>query len=128
MIAEPVEIYVDPESETGKLLAQAKGRPLRLVSGGESYRVEAVVAEEGRLASGGETKRAAEEIEPVTIEPITEEVSDANDPWANYDPERARAAVRALADANIFAGVDLEELKRELKEQRGQHSVGRPEW
>lgn len=47
MIAEPVEIYVDPESETGKLLAQAKGRPLRLVSGGESYRVEAVVAEGG---------------------------------------------------------------------------------
>lgn len=108
MVAQPLEIHVDPESETGKLLAQAKVRPLRLVSGGESYRVEADVGEE----------------EPSGVEAATER----EDPFANYDPERAAAAWRAFAEANVFEGVDTEALKAELREMRGQDTPGRPAW
>lgn len=103
-----MEIHVDPESETGKLLAQARERPLRLVSGGASYRVEAVAGQE----------------EP----PVVEAVAEREDPFANYDPERAKAAWRAFAEAKVFEGVDTEALKAELREMRGQDTPGRPGW
>jgi hypothetical protein len=44
--------------------------------------------------------------------------------WANYDPERVRRALRESAGA--LAGVDVDALKRELREQRSQDSQGRP--
>jgi len=108
MVAQPQEIYIDPESETGRQLREAKGRPIRLVSGGEQYRVEAI--------GGGD--------EP----PAADAVPEREDPFANYDPERARAAWMALAEANIFEGVDTEALKAELLEMRGQDTPGRPGW
>lgn len=47
-----------------------------------------------------------------------------DDPWKDYDPERAK---RALAEsAGALKGMDTERLKRELREQRGQDSHGRP--
>lgn len=51
-------------------------------------------------------------------------VREPVDPFANYDPERVKAALSASAGA--FAGVDTEALKRELLEQRTQSSKGRP--
>jgi hypothetical protein len=45
---------------------------------------------------------------PALVEP--------KDLFAGYDPERARAAIRASAGA--LRGVDVEKLKRELREQR----------
>jgi hypothetical protein len=42
--------------------------------------------------------------------------SDPHDLLAKYDPERARVALRASAGA--LRGVDVEKLKKELREQR----------
>lgn len=42
---------------------------------------------------------------------------------AGYDPERARRAI--LAGAGALAGVNLEELRRDLKAARAQRSRGR---
>ncbi|HEY7033531.1 MAG TPA: hypothetical protein VH482_19500 [Thermomicrobiales bacterium] len=51
-------------------------------------------------------------------------VREDEDPFANYDPERARAAAeRAFG---TLKGVDVEKLLAELKEQRAQDSQGRP--
>ena len=44
--------------------------------------------------------------------------------WAHYDPQRVRRALRQSAGA--LAGVDVTALKRELREQRSQDSLGRP--
>lgn len=49
---------------------------------------------------------------------------DEPEPLPSYDPERARAALKRVA--GLFAGVDTEVLKAELREQRGQDSQGRP--
>lgn len=46
------------------------------------------------------------------------------DIWKNYDPEKARAALRAAQ--GVFDGVDTEQLKRDLKAARAQDSSGRP--
>ena len=40
------------------------------------------------------------------------------DPLAKYDPQAAAEALRALQ--GIFEGVDVEQLLRDLREQRGQ--------
>ena len=39
------------------------------------------------------------------------------DIWADYDPERASEALKA--SAGVLKGVDLEELKRDLRSARG---------
>lgn len=51
-------------------------------------------------------------------------LADPNDIWAGYDPERARAALNA--SHGIFAGIDTEKLKRDIKEARGQKERRRP--
>lgn len=45
--------------------------------------------------------------------------------WLNYDPQRARAALRAGVGA--LASVDSEELLRDIHQSRGQASAGRSE-
>jgi hypothetical protein len=51
-------------------------------------------------------------------------VREGEDPFANYDPERARAAAdRAFGS---LKGIDVEKFLAELKEQRAQDSQGRP--
>jgi len=54
----------------------------------------------------------------------TETVNLTDDPWANYDPEKVRAALRA--SAGILKGVDRDELLADLRAERGQDSIGRP--
>ncbi len=44
--------------------------------------------------------------------------------WADYDAERVRTALRQSAGA--FKEMDVEELKRDLREERAQDSHGRP--
>jgi hypothetical protein len=53
-----------------------------------------------------------------------EEAPQKPDIWANYDPEKVREGLRKSAGA--LKGVDIEELKRDIREQRGQDSTGRP--
>jgi hypothetical protein len=52
---------------------------------------------------------------------VTREVEDV---WAGYDPRRVRRALRESRGA--LDGVDVEALKRDLREQRSQDSLGRP--
>jgi hypothetical protein len=53
-----------------------------------------------------------------------EEAPQKPDIWANYDPEKVREGLRKSAGA--LKGVDVAELKRDIREQRGQDSKGRP--
>lgn len=53
-----------------------------------------------------------------------ETVNLTDDPWANYDPEKVQAALRAGAGA--LQGVDTERLLREIYEEREQDTPGRP--
>lgn len=53
-------------------------------------------------------------------------VREKPDIWANYDPDRARAAIRAAAGLLAESGVDFESWNEEIREQRGQYSTGRP--
>jgi hypothetical protein len=46
------------------------------------------------------------------------------DIWANYDPEKVREGLRKSAGA--LKGVDIAALKRDIRDQRGQDSKGRP--
>jgi hypothetical protein len=51
-------------------------------------------------------------------------VREQEDVFANYDPERVRDGLARIS--GLLKGVDVEALKAELREQRGQDSVGRP--
>jgi hypothetical protein len=64
-------------------------------------------------------------LEPATVDPL-EDPRAEYDPWANYDPEKALQAWESLRKARIFDGVDVEQLKADIKAQRGQDSIGRP--
>jgi hypothetical protein len=46
------------------------------------------------------------------------------DIWANYDPKKAIEGIRKSRGA--LKGVDRDTLQREIREQRGQDSKGRP--
>jgi hypothetical protein len=47
-----------------------------------------------------------------------------DDVVANYDPERVRESILSLR--GIFQGLDVEQFKKEILEEREQDSVGRP--
>jgi hypothetical protein len=70
-------------------------------------------------------KRAAEEPALLDIDGMRFRVeSEELDPFANYDPERARAALERAAGS--WKGVNAEALIAELRAQRDQDSTGRP--
>jgi hypothetical protein len=46
------------------------------------------------------------------------------DIWTDYDPEKVREGLRKSAGA--LKGVDIEALKRDIRDQRKQDSHGRP--
>ena len=51
-------------------------------------------------------------------------IRDGDDLFANYDPERARAAADRMF--GTLKGIDVEKFLAELKEERAQDSQGRP--
>lgn len=53
----------------------------------------------------------------------TETVNLTDDPWANYDPQKALQAVEQSAGILKESGVDVAQL---LRAERGQNSTGRP--
>jgi len=53
-------------------------------------------------------------------------VRQAESIWAGYDPERALRAVEKSAGILKRAGVDAEQLERDIYEDRTQNSTGRP--
>jgi hypothetical protein len=96
MSAQPQPYKVDPDSELGHRLREAAQHPVILETEGVRFRVV-------READGSQT---------------------IDDPWANYDPEKAIAAIHASAGA--LKGVDVEQLLKDIYEERGQDSTGRP--
>ncbi|HUG15095.1 MAG TPA: hypothetical protein VMM78_08750 [Thermomicrobiales bacterium] len=94
-----VTLKVDRDSEISRKLraAGAAGEPLLVDTGDRVY----------------------------TLRVQTHEQADMPDIWANYDSNRV---LKALEDAaGILEGVDVEQLKADLRIQRGQNSRGRPE-
>jgi hypothetical protein len=56
-----------------------------------------------------------------------ERESDPTDIWAGYDPEKVLQAFQEAAGA--WRNIDTEALKADIRAQRGQDSIGRPdEW
>lgn len=53
-------------------------------------------------------------------------VRRVEDIWDSYDPERALRAVEKSAGILKRAGVDAEQLERDVYEDRTQHGSGRP--
>lgn len=53
-------------------------------------------------------------------------VRQAEDIWADYDPQRALKAVEKSAGILKRAGVDAEQLEKGIYEDRTQNSSGRP--
>jgi hypothetical protein len=75
----------------------------------------------------------AERQEPILVQrggrlyrlaPATAE--QAEDIWANYDAEKVWQALEALRETKPFEGIDVEQLKADIKAARGQDSRGRP--
>lgn len=67
--------------------------------------------------------------EPVLIEREgqvfrLEKEGATEDIWSTYDPDHVRQALRLSVGA--LRGIDREQLKRELQQQREQNSPGRP--
>ena len=54
------------------------------------------------------------------IHPVPEEDFDSN-----YDPDRFRESI--LGTSGLLKGLDVEEFKKEILEERRQNSIGRPE-
>jgi hypothetical protein len=87
-------IHVAPGSELDRLLAELAGEAAVLERDGVRYHLN----------------RA-------------DDASDV-DVWADYDPDKADAAL--VASAGTLAGVDIDELLSDLAAQRAQDSSGRP--
>jgi hypothetical protein len=58
------------------------------------------------------------------LQPRPSQTADPQDIWAGYDPEKVKEALHQAA--GVLAGVDREELLRDIYEQREQDSTGRP--
>ena len=72
----------------------------------------------------------ARQKEPVLVERAgrlfrveAERTDEAQALWVDYDAERVRTALRQSAGA--FKAIDVEQLKRDLREERAQDSHGR---
>jgi hypothetical protein len=90
----------------------AERKVIQVEPAGETARLLKLVGEEPiTIESDGVRYRIErEEQERATIE--------------NYDPARALASLRK--GIGMFKDLDIDEFNRELREQRGQDSVGRP--
>ena len=63
-------------------------------------------------------------MKPTTEPDDRPKVADETNIWAGYDPAKVKEALRASAAA--LAGVDHEQLLRDMHEARAQDSHGRP--
>src|SRR6185437_15910562 len=92
-------VHVEPGSELDRILKDAGENPIELELYGTRYRVTRIGSESVTLA-------------------------DERDIWNGYDPEKVLHSLHK--SRSILHGVDLDQLKRDLTEQRDQDSFGRP--
>ena len=105
MASEPKTIEVAPGSELDRLLDEAAERPLRLVRGGEEFRLQAVTDGRGTIP-GDETRGAPERDEeaiartlrqPPSAEQMArsiEGIRRAAGSWKDIDAEAFKAYIR----------------------------------
>jgi len=98
------KIPTEEVTDARDLLKQAADRPVMVEFNGQRFRI-------------------VHETEHDIVHP-TSNNKHREDIWKDYDPEKALAALRSLQ--GIYDGIDTEELKREIRESRGQFSAGRP--
>ena len=55
---------------------------------------------------------------------LTPQAPGDYDAWRDYNPQAVRLAL--IQTAGALTGMDVDELKRQLREERGQRSRGRP--
>jgi hypothetical protein len=96
-------IQVEPGSELDHALDEEAATPVELERSGVRYRVTRVDG---------------------IRRPSRVKLADDADIWAGYDPERVRAGLRK--SVGVLRGVDLDQLRADLAEQREQDSAGRP--
>ena len=98
-------IHVEPGSELDRILEAAGDTPVELEKRGVRYRVVKL----GVAPSGHQGQLA-----------------DEHDLWRGYDPEKARASMRAAADS--WHDIDAEALKADLYQARedGSRPLDRP--
>ncbi len=96
MSAQPRPYKLRPNSTLARLLKRDSPQPVILETEGVRYRV-------------------VREMESVNL---------TDDPWADYDAAKVCGAVHA--SAGVLIGVDRDALLSDLREERGQDSVGRP--
>lgn len=119
MASEPKTIEVEPGGELDRLLDEARRTPLRLVRGGDSFRV----LREGELEEPVDSPLSPEHGTPA-IADVRESVAarsrrgdEHDDIWANYDPEVAIEGIRKAA--GTWQGlVDAEAFKAYVRERR----------
>ncbi len=58
------------------------------------------------------------------LQPLPPQTADPANIWANYDPAKVQEAFSGAV--GLLRGVDTEQLKRDILEQREQDSSGRP--
>jgi hypothetical protein len=73
----------------------------------------------------GRRFRVIRESEELAVRP-TPNNPDRDAIWENYDPDEALAAMQSLFGYYKKHGIDAEKVKREIREERGQFSKGRP--
>lgn len=96
-------VRVKPGSQLDRLLAETGDHPMELERGGARFRIT-------RVSNDVDTPRLR--------------LTDEHDIWAGYDPAKILRGVHTSAGA--LQGVDTEQLKRDLAEERTQDSSGRP--
>jgi hypothetical protein len=97
-------------NQLNRLFGDRGRRLLRVLHKGRVYRVE--VEDEPQQA-------------PIAAAPPPRvRLADPDAIWKDYDPEKVLHAMHEAA--GLFAGVDREQLLRDLREQREQDSTGRP--
>lgn len=104
MVAEKKIPYEEIPKETRAFLEQANDQPIVVEFNGRRFRI-------------------VREYEDVAVLP-TPNNKKRDELWKNYDPAKAIAALDSAIGA--LDGIDAEELKRRIREERGQYSLGRP--
>jgi hypothetical protein len=100
--AQPIDVATSAELQRLAEQVEQTGQPVPLTRGGQVIAV----------------------IEPAPTAGPHPSPHLQGDIWANYDPEKALAGLRASAGA--LAGVDREKLLADIHAARGQDSHGRP--
>ena len=110
-------------TETARLLGVSRTTVWRWIDKGRlrAYRVGSRTIR----IKDQDVQEQLQEVKPAGLAPGPRK-QGKHDIWANYDPEKAREALRGAF--GILKGIGVEKFKKEMREARDQDSKGRPAW